>query len=480
MEHMDMGGGHGGMSQMDGPHMLERHHAQTLWVPFLVVLLGAWLISSPFTFGYGSAEVAASGVARITAMRDLPSVAARGAAMLWSDVASGILLVGLGLLWLNPRRLWAPWAACFVGIWLLFAPLVLWAPTAWAYTNDTIVGALVIALTVLIPGMPGMMLMMQKGPEVPPGWSYNPSSWVQRAPVIALAWVGFFLSRHLAAYQLGYIPSVWDPIFGDGTARVLDSDVSLAWPISDAGLGVVAYAIEALMGYMGGPARWRTMPWMVTFFGILVVPLGAVSIFLIIMQPVAVGEWCTLCLATAVGMLIMIPLALDEVVAMGQFLVQSRREGKSLWRTFWMGGTIEGGGADERSPRLTASLGQTAPAMAWGVTVPWTLAASALLGIWMMAAPAVLGGSGAAANTGIVAGALVTTVAVTAMAEVGRVLRFLNVLLGVWLVVAPWVLEGATAAARWNGLLVGLLVVVLSVPRGSVRERYAGWQRFVV
>jgi hypothetical protein len=27
------------------------------------------------------------------------------------------------------------------------------------------------------------------------------------------------------------------------------------------------------MGLMGSPARWRTMPWMVTFFGILVIPL---------------------------------------------------------------------------------------------------------------------------------------------------------------------------------------------------------------
>lgn len=480
MGHMDMGGERGGMTGEDGESMLERHHAQTLWAPFLVALLGAWLVSSPFTLGYTNPELAGSDVARITAMRDLPSIVARGAAMMWSEIASGLLLIVFGFLSLNPRRLWAPWAACAVGIWLLFAPLVLWAPTAGAYANDSFVGALVIALTVLIPGMPGMMLMMKQGPEIPPGWSYNPSSWLQRAPIIVLAWVGFFLSRHLAAYQLGYLPSAWDPVFGDGTVRILDSDVSLAWPISDAGLGVVAYTIEALMGYMGGPARWRTMPWMVTFFGILVVPLGAVSIFLVIMQPVAVGAWCTLCLVTAVAMLIMIPLALDEVVAMGQFLAQSRREGKPFWRTFWMGGTIEGGGADDRSPTLTAPLGQTAPAMTWGVTVPWTLAASALLGIWMMAAPAVLGGAGAAANSGIVAGALVTTVALTAMAEVGRAFRFLNVLFGAWLAAAPWILDGATDAARWNGVLVGLLVIVLSIPRGSVRERYARWQRFIL
>jgi hypothetical protein len=45
---------------------------------------------------------------------------------------------------------------------------------------------------------------------------------------------------------------------------------------------------------MGSPARWYTMPWMVMFFGILVIPLGLVHILLVISQPVVVGEWCTL------------------------------------------------------------------------------------------------------------------------------------------------------------------------------------------
>ncbi|MGH2386106.1 MAG: hypothetical protein ACRDGB_13805 [Candidatus Limnocylindria bacterium] len=41
---------------------------------------------------------------------------------------------------------------------------------------------------------------------------------------------------------------------------ILDSDVSRAFPVSDAALGSIVYAIEALMGYMGGTDRWRTMP----------------------------------------------------------------------------------------------------------------------------------------------------------------------------------------------------------------------------
>jgi hypothetical protein len=103
-------------------------------------------------------------------------------------------------------------------------------------------------------------VMMTRGPDTPPGWSYNPSDWIQRGPIIAMAFVGFFLSRYLAAYQLGHIAYPWDPFFGDDTRRVLDSEVSKAWPISDAGLGAVSYMLEALSGLMGGKNRWRTMP----------------------------------------------------------------------------------------------------------------------------------------------------------------------------------------------------------------------------
>jgi hypothetical protein len=221
--------------------------------------------------------------------------------------------VVLGILALSPQQILAQWAVGAVGVWLLFAPLVFWAPAAAMYTNDSLVGMQVIALAILIPGMPGMMLIKKPGPDVPPRWTYNPSSWVQRAPVIALGFVGLFGARYLTAFQLGYIDWAWDPSFGNGTARILESDVSKAWPISDAGLGATVYALEALMGFMGGTDRWRTMPWMVLLFGILVVPLGIVSIALVIMQPVMVGTWCTICLFTALAMLIMIPFTLDEV-----------------------------------------------------------------------------------------------------------------------------------------------------------------------
>ncbi len=461
-EHHDRTGGH--ESLIDGDHgkMIRQMRGPWLWTNFTVIALGVWLMSSPVTFGY------------------------RDAAMVWGDLVSGTLLVLFGSLslWPHPRSdFWGRWTVAFVGLWLQFAPLVFWATDPAAYINDTLVGALAIMLSILVPMMPGMahhMVMMKPGPEIPPGWTYNPSSWHQRAPLIALGFVGWFISRNLAAVQLGYIDSAWEPFFGQGTARVLHSDVSRMWPISDAGLGALAYTIEALMGFMGATSRWRTMPWMVTFFGVLVVPLGITHIVLVILQPVVVGYWCTLCLAAATVMLVMIPLTLDEVVAMIQFLILAKREGKSLWRTFWVGDTISGGDQDKRTPRYGSSVPSMVPATVWGVTLPWNLMVSMTLGLWLMFAPWAFGTSGLAADSDHLVGALAVTVAAIATAEVGRAFRFLNILFGGWLLAAPWLLSGAPAGARWNDVIVGVALIFVSFPRGTVRERYGGWDKYIV
>jgi uncharacterized membrane protein len=472
------------MSEADREHMRAEHHKKTLWVWWTLVLLGLWMVVAPLTLDYGRSPAVPPGPGGVGA-RELPlSLETRVAAMYWSDLLSGVLLVIFGWRTLTPGRPVSKWLACFVGVWLQFAPLVFWSPSPAAYLNDTLVGMLVIALTILVPGMPGMMMIMKPGPTVPPGWTYNPSSWPQRGVMIALAFAGLVVSRLLAAYQLGYTPRAFEPFFGAGTVRVLTSDMSRSLPISDAALGVAAYTFEFLMGWMGSPARWRTMPWMVLFFGILVVPLGLTHIVLVISQPVVVGEWCTLCLLAALIMLPMIPLTLDEVVAMGQFMVRRvKGEGQPFWRTFWLGDTDEGEKPDERSPELGSFPGKPVEVLragVWGVSVPWQLALATALGVWLVFAPSVFGTTGPAADSDHLSGALIVTVAVVAMAEVGRAFRFLNVPLGLWVALAPWVLSGAALPAQLSGLVVGLAVAALSFPRGVVYERYGGWDRYVM
>lgn len=447
---------HSGMAAHEGmPAGPMSNQQNTPWPHFANMVLGLWLITGVFAMDYQSQTLELN------------------------DAVSGSLVVILAIFSLSRwpvARFWAPWANSFVGLWLLFAPLVFWAPTAAAYSNDTLVGALVVVFAILAPGMPmAKGMSMAEGPDLPPGWSYNPSSWSQRAPIIALALVGFFMSRQMTAFQLQHIGALSDPFFGLGTQRVLTSDVSRAFPIPDAGLGAFAYMVEFLMGFMGDKARWRTMPWMVTFFGILVVPLGVVSITLIILQPLAVGAWCTPCLIAAAAMVIMIAFTLDEVVAMGQFLVQARREGQPFWRTFWLGGTLrELPAVSPVHPDVVRPM-----AMVWGVGLPWRLLVSIALGIWLMFTPNALGTTGSVAHIEHLVGALIVTFAVMALADVGRALRFANVLFGALVIAAPWVLNGATSVSRWSDLVVGTLIILLSLARGRIGERYGSWERFI-
>lgn len=428
--------------------MMALHPSMSVykWCQFAIMILGVCLISQPISFSYRSPWLIAS------------------------DLACGAAAVAIAAATLAGRRPWLSYANALVGLWLMFAPLAFWAPDAAGYALDTLIGALLIAFSLVIP-----MSMEMPGPEVPPGWTYNPSSWSQRVPIVALGLVGFALSRAMAGYQLGHADTVWEPFFGSGTVRILESEVSKAWPVSDAGLGAMAYMVELLSTIMGDPRRWRTMPWMVGVFGLAVIPLGLASIILIIMQPLVVGEWCTLCLISAASMLLMIPLSLDEVVASVQLLNQSRKEGKSLWRVFWRGASPPGAHkslpARPESWRVAEMLG--------GVRGTPGLYASAALGAWLMFSPAVFGSAGAAADSDHLVGALVITVAAIAWAEVGRAARFLNVALGFWLIAAPWLLEGAAGLSRWNSALAGALLIPLSLPLGRIGERYGSFDPWV-
>lgn len=171
--------------------------------------------------------------------------------------------------------------------------------------------------------------------ELPPAWSYNPSSWSQRIPLIVIAVAGFFIALYLGLYQFRVFSTVWEPFFGDGSVRVLNSQISKMLPIPDAILGAFGYLLDAVSGIIGRTNRWKTMPWIVVLFGIAVGPLGIISVFLVIAQPVLVSAWCTLCLVTAVMSVVMIGPAMDEVLASLQYLQRVKRNGYSVWKAFW-------------------------------------------------------------------------------------------------------------------------------------------------
>lgn len=72
-------------------------------------------------------------------------------------------------------------------------------------------------------------------------------------------------------------------------------------------------------------------------------------------------------------------------------------------------------------------------------------------------------------------------VAVTALAEVARLVRFVNVALGAWLVASPWLIgAGFAEAGAWNAIVVGMLVIGLSLPCGRrSREHYGYWDAYI-
>ena len=468
--------------------MMGDAHRAMLWPHYVAMMLGFWMISAPFTLGYLSDFVPDANQLRVMADRGLGPFAHRAMLMTLNDVGSGILIVIFGYLSANAQRRypWAQWANAFVGGWLLLAPLAFWTPLPEAYANSTLVGMLVIAMAVLIPMMPGMSMegMMGK-PDIPPEWGYNPASWLQRVPVGVLALFGFLIARYMAAYQMGHIDATWEPFFagsGDlnGTETIITSPMSKAWPVADAGLGAVVYALELVMTFMGGRDRWRTMPWMVLALAFLILPLGIVSIYFVIVQPIVIGTWCTLCLLTALAMALMIPYSLDEFVAMGQFLTASHRAGKPFWRTFWTGGAMAGG-KDDQARGVLGSKAQMFEQSGRGVTFPPALLASCAIGIWLTFTRLTYGNSGAMTNSDHLTGLLIVTFSIIAFAEVARALRFLNVPAGLWLIVAPWVLEGASSPlAQWGSVIAGVLIVGLAIPRGSIKNSYGGWNVFVV
>ncbi|MCW5979156.1 MAG: hypothetical protein KIT09_13855 [Bryobacteraceae bacterium] len=177
---------------------------------------------------------------------------------------------------------------------------------------------------------------------VAPPWDYNPSEWRQRVPICALAGVAFFIATYMALYQWRLIGSVWDPVFGEQTAHVLDSDVSermrTLFGIPDAALGALAYLGDAIYGLAGSSRRWQYRPWMTMLFGLDVIPLGIVSAILVVLQGTAVGAWCFLCLVTAAISLTLVWLAYDEIWSCLLYLrrVWKRtRDPALLWRVFW-------------------------------------------------------------------------------------------------------------------------------------------------
>lgn len=405
---------------------------------FLSMALGVWLFANPLTFSY------------------------QNYLLVYNDLWVGLLitLLAVGFFYTSKKKM--AWSIAGLGVWLQLAPLVFWASTPVIYLNDTVIGSLAIVFGFYL-AMPEPCF--ENASFYPEGWSFNPSSWSARILTTGLALVCWFCSRYMASYQLGYISSIWDPFFLDGTSKVLESSVSHAFPISDAGLGAFGYTLEFLLGWQGDSKRWAKLPWLVCLFGFLVIPVSVITVFLIVLQPLVVGAWCSLCLATAFFMSIMILLTAPELVATLLLLKEAKRQ-QSFWKIFWYGIDVE-------QKTKIKSLKQS-----FGITLPWNLLLLIFLGVWLIISASYIK-SGFLINVHYVLGPLVIFFSLIACAEVFRVLRFLNLVFAAVLLITLGFHHESSLFIILHNLFLGGMIFFLSFPKGKVVEKYGVWQRLI-
>src|SRR3990167_5149098 len=116
----------------------------------------------------------------------------------------------------------------------------------------------------------------------------RPSRWSQRIYLAIVAFIAGSIALYMGLYQWRLIPWVWDPVFGNGTENVLDSDVSKELlkiiRLPDAILGAISYYGDVIFSMAGSNQRWKDRPWLVFFFGFYVIPPAFVSFILVLLQ----------------------------------------------------------------------------------------------------------------------------------------------------------------------------------------------------
>ena len=166
---------------------------------------------------------------------------------------------------------------------------------------------------------------------IPWGSSSNPSAWRKRIFLLILAIMGFLIAFYLGLYQLHVFKNVWEPFFGNGTNAVVKSSFSRSLPIPDGLIGAFGYLCDIILVSIGDSVRWKTKPWAVILYSILVGMMGLASILLIILQPVVLNTWCTLCLASAILSLTMVIPVMHEVQTSLQLIKREKRNGETFW-----------------------------------------------------------------------------------------------------------------------------------------------------
>jgi hypothetical protein len=139
--------------------------------------------------------------------------------------------------------------------------------------------------------------------------------------MLPLAGAGLLIAGYLTLVQLDVLAHAWDPLFGTpSTQRVLE----LTHPVPDAAAGVIAYATEIVLLLT---RRGRLV------LGVVLAAGAITSIVLIVIQPIIVGAWCALCLASATLSLGLLLLGhretIDVLIALAFLLTPTQTKDRS-------------------------------------------------------------------------------------------------------------------------------------------------------
>ncbi len=112
----------------------------------------------------------------------------------------------------------------------------------------------------------------------------------------------------------------------------------------------------------------------------------------------------------------------------------------------------------------------------------WARLINLALGIWLMAASSVLRYGEPARTNDYIVGPIAATFAIIAISEATRGVRWVNALLGVWLVLAPWVLGYDSAWLILHSSVIGIAMWIVTAVRGTITQDFGGgwsilWRR---
>lgn len=107
----------------------REHLAQAQTASGLALVVGIWLIISPFILNYAASQA------------------------FWSQIITGIVIgvMAIGRM-VEPRVSWMGWINVIAGIWLIISPFILAYATPAAYWNSVIFGVVTLILASISTG----------------------------------------------------------------------------------------------------------------------------------------------------------------------------------------------------------------------------------------------------------------------------------------------------------------------------------------